>query len=128
MLRRGRVYGVPAPAEWYPPAIRGAKQVGTAAEAASSRGLLFMCLCGDISRQFEFVQQTWLNNPKFLDLYDEVDPIAAGHGIPADSHRFSIPRAPLRHRVNGVERWVQVRGGGYFLLPGRGALLQFLAN
>jgi hypothetical protein len=102
--------------------------VGAAADAASSRGLLFMSLCGDISRQFEFVQQTWLNNPKFLDLYDEVDPIAAGHGIPADSHRFSIPRAPLRHRVNGIERWVRVRGGGYFLLPGRSALLQFLAS
>jgi Dyp-type peroxidase family len=128
MLRRGRVYGPPAPAEWYPPVVRGAKEVGAAADAASSRGLLFMSLCGDISRQFEFVQQTWLNNPKFLDLYDEVDPIAAGHGIPADSHRFSIPRAPLRHRVNGIERWVRVRGGGYFLLPGRSALLQFLAS
>lgn len=128
MLRRGRVYGAPAPAEWYPPAIRGQKQAGSIAEAPSSRGLLFMCLCADIARQFEFVQQTWLNNPKFSDLYDEVDPIAAGHGIPADSHRFSIPRAPLRCRVNGVARWVRVRGGGYFILPGKRALLRFLAE
>jgi hypothetical protein len=96
--------------------------------ASAPRGLVFACLCADIARQFEFVQQTWLNNPKFLDLYEEVDPIAAGHGIPADSHRFSIPRPPLRRRLSGVTRWVQVRGGGYFLLPGKRALLRFLGS
>ncbi|MET1110662.1 MAG: hypothetical protein ABWX67_03955, partial [Allosphingosinicella sp.] len=31
-------------------------------------GLLFMCLNGDIERQFEFVQQTWLANPGFQGL------------------------------------------------------------
>ena len=128
MIRRGRVYGPPVPAEWYPEAIRSAKAGTAPADTAAARGLVFICLCADISRQFEFVQQTWLNNPKFSDLYDEVDPIAAGHGIPADSHRFSIPRPPLRCRLSGVTRWVQVRGGGYFLLPGKRALLRFLGS
>ena len=127
LVRRGRVYGSPAPNSWYPSCIRDAKvSAGEPAEDAS-RGLLFIALCADIARQFEFVQQTWLNNPKFSDLYDETDPIAAGHGIPADSHRFSIPRAPIRCRISGVTRWVRVRGGGYFLLPGKRALLRFLA-
>jgi Dyp-type peroxidase family len=126
IVRRGRMYGPPAPADWYPACIRGSKQTGGNEVAASSRGLLFVALCADIARQFEFVQQTWLNNPKFSDLYDEADPIAAGHGIQADSHRFSIPRAPLRCRVNGVTRWVRVGGGGYFLLPGKRALQRFL--
>lgn len=127
MLRRGRVYGPPTPSEWYPEVIRRVPRDDRAANTdADARGLLFMCLCADVAQQFEFVQQTWLNNPKFLDLYDEVDPIAAGHGIPADSHRFSIPRAPIRCRISGVTRWVQVRGGGYFLLPGKRALLRFL--
>jgi Dyp-type peroxidase family len=128
MVRRGRVYGPPSPPEWYPDTIRRATKGGADSMASAPRGLVFACLCADIARQFEFVQQTWLNNPKFLDLYDEVDPIAAGHGIPADSHRFSIPRPPLRRRLSGVTRWVQVRGGGYFLLPGKRALLRFLGS
>lgn len=127
MIRRGRIYGPSAPAEWYPEVIRKAMRPH-GAEPADERGLLFMCLCADVAQQFEFVQQTWLNNPKFLDLYDEVDPIAAGQGIPADSHRFSIPRPPLRCRISGVTRWVNVRGGGYFLLPGKRALLSFLRS
>lgn len=128
ILRRGRVYGPAAPAEWYPAVVRAAKPATPPdpMAAGASRGLLFVALCADIGRQFEFIQQTWLNNPKFADLYDEVDAFAAGHGIPADSHRFSIPRSPLRCRLSGVTRWVQVRGGGYFLLPGRRALLRFL--
>lgn len=126
LLRRGRIYGEPAPGEWYPACIRDVKRGGEAAARDVPRGLLFIALCADMARQFEFIQQTWLNNPKFSDLYDETDPIAAGHGIPADSHRFSIPRAPIRCRISGVTRWVQVRGGGYFLLPGKRALLRFL--
>jgi deferrochelatase/peroxidase EfeB len=128
MIRRGRVYGPPAPNAWYPDVIRQGKTAADEARAGEPRGLLFACLCADIARQFEFVQQTWLNNPKFSDLYDEVDPIAAGHAIPADSHRFSIPSPPLRRRLSGVTRWVRVRGGGYFLVPGKRALLRFLAG
>lgn len=126
LLRRGRMYGPPVPPEWYPACIRNKKTAGAgsvpAAAEPAARGLLFVALCADLARQFEFIQQTWLNNPKFSDLYDEVDPIAAGHGIPFDGHRFSIPRPPVRCRVNAVARWVRVRGGGYFLLPGRRAL------
>jgi Dyp-type peroxidase family len=136
ILRRGRMYGPPVPPDWYPMCIRTAKTAATMApsgngpakDAASGRGLLFVVLCADIARQFEFIQQTWLNNPKFSDLYDEVDPIAAGRGLPGDSGRFSIPRSPLRCRINALQRWVRVRGGGYFLLPGKRALRRFLAE
>ena len=128
LIRRGRMYGPPAPAEWYPGCIREMKRTVGRDVTDAPRGLMFIALCADIARQFEFIQQTWLNNPKFSDLYDEVDPIAAGRAIPADSHRFSIPRAPLRRRINGVTRWVRVRGGGYFLLPGKRALQRFLAS
>lgn len=126
LIRRGRVYGEPVPVAWYPACIRAAKRGAEGAGDPATRGLMFVALCADIARQFEFIQQTWLNNPKFSDLYDETDPIAAGYGIPADSHRFSIPQVPLRCRIGGVTRWVQVRGGGYFLLPGKTALLRFL--
>lgn len=119
MLRRGRVYGAPTPAHWLP-------WNGDASDArrplehdGHSRGLLFACLCADIARQFEFVQQTWMNNPKHADLFDEVDPIAAGSE--RGSGHFSIPRDPLRRRVRGLARRVTVRGGGYFFMPARGA-------
>ena len=38
-------------------------------------GLLFMCLNGDIERQFEFVQQTWLANSGFQGLDRQQDPL-----------------------------------------------------
>ncbi|HUL54853.1 MAG TPA: hypothetical protein VLT83_15735 [Opitutaceae bacterium] len=120
LLRRGRRYGPPADASWYPDAARPGETVRGA--AAESRGLLFIALCADLARQFEFVQQTWLNNPKFHGLNNEVDPIAAGDGLPDDGRRFSIPRNPLRRRVCGLQKWVTVRGGGYYLLPGRQTL------
>jgi len=89
--------------------------------------MLFMALCADLARQFEFIQQTWLNNPKHSGRPDEVDPVAAGDAIVGDEHRFSIPRDPIRLRLTELRRWVRVRGAGYFLLPGRRALANLLA-
>ena len=126
LMRRGRMYGSPAPRSWYPKLVDRPELDDDVTTPTAGRGLLFMCLCSDIARQFEFVQQSWLNNPKFADLYDEVDPTSAGEGMPQDSRRFSIPGCPVRRRVHGVQRWVTVRGGGYYLLPGREALLSWL--
>ncbi|WP_145061943.1 hypothetical protein [Engelhardtia mirabilis] len=127
--RRGRMYGADAPLDWYPQALRAALPAGGDAEA--ERGLLFMTLCGDIARQFEFVQQSWLAHPKFADLFDEVDAIAGGDQIPGDAGHLTIPQGSgpraLRRRLAGVKGWVTVRGGGYFLLPGRRAILDVLA-
>jgi hypothetical protein len=64
-----------------------------------------------VARQFEFIQQTWANSPKFAGLYDEPDPILAPSGS------FSMPADPVRQRVTGVPRFVTVRGGAYFMLP-----------
>ena len=119
ILRRGRIYGPLAPDDWFPASLR---RGGPAESLDAERGLLFVALCADLSRQFEFIQQTWLNNPKHSGHHDEVDPLAAGHGIDCDGQRFSIPRAPVRLRLADVQRWVTMRGGGYFLLPGRRAL------
>ena len=44
------------------------------AATTSERGLNFICLNANIQRQFEFVNHTWLNNPKFGRLYDDADP------------------------------------------------------
>jgi len=85
----------------------------------------------DIKRQFEFVQQTWINNPKFGDMYNDRDPLAGNNFDPnADTsgkeYNMTIP-ACVRERFTGIPRFVQVKGGGYFFLPGIPSLY-FLAG
>jgi deferrochelatase/peroxidase EfeB len=86
-----------------------------------SCGMLFMCLNGDIERQFEFVQKTWLLNPNIHGLEDEVDPI-----IGRSSQRFTIPTTTGPISLPPSPGFVTVKGGGYFFLPSRTAL-RFLA-
>jgi deferrochelatase/peroxidase EfeB len=126
ILRRGRVYGEPAASDWLPRSIAADTEPPSVGGTTGDRGLLFMCLCADIEQQFEFIQQTWLNNSKHAGLFAEVDPIAAGNGLADDGQRFTIPRDALRRRIGGIPRTVTVRGAGYFLLPGRKALLALL--
>ncbi|MDP2317647.1 MAG: peroxidase [Pseudomonadota bacterium] len=121
ILRRGRCYGLPAPASVFPAGVTVTARAGTGA-LEDDRGLLFACLCADLSRQFELIQQTWLNNPKHDGLFDEVDPIASGQAITADERRYTIPEAPVRCRLHAVPFTVRVRGGAYLFLPGKAAL------
>jgi len=96
------------------------------------RGVLFFCINTDISRQFEFVQQMWINNPKFSGLYTDRDPLIGSNrdlSIPEEQEpwRMTIPRQPVRRRLAELPRFVSVRGGGYFFLPSISALY-FLAG
>jgi deferrochelatase/peroxidase EfeB len=86
------------------------------------RGLHFICLCANIERQFEFVQYTWVNSPKFDGLYEDPDPLIAG-----GSRTFTVQAAPVRKRYLQLPAFVQTRGGGYFFLPGLTAL-RYLAQ
>jgi Dyp-type peroxidase family len=94
------------------------------AQAGQNPGLLFMCLNGDIERQFEFIQQTWLASPSFHGLSGEQDPIV-GDGIGATG--FTIPRRDGPMRLKPLPRFVTTLGGGYFFVPGK-RLLSFLAG
>jgi deferrochelatase/peroxidase EfeB len=89
-------------------------------EGKPKQGLLFMCLNADIERQFEFVQQNWINSPSHHGLLNERDPVAAHGDAP---FFFSMPNANgpgKRHvRPPGL---VKLRGGGYFFLPSKSAL------
>jgi hypothetical protein len=77
------------------------------------RGLHFVCLCANIARQFEFVQHTWLNNPKFKGLYDDPDPLVGPAG-----RSLTLQSRPVNRRVKEIPSFVGVRGGAYFFLPG----------
>ncbi len=118
ILRRGREYGPPVdPAELL--SVRK-----TMAED-QDRGLHFLCLNANISRQFEFIQHTWVNNPHFNGLYDNDDPVIGAHA--PDGGTFTIQAKPVRKRLTGLPRFVSVAGGGYFFMPGIRAI-RYLAS
>ena len=45
-----------------------------AGDDGRDRGLHFICFNTHIGRQFEFIQHTWINGPKFDGLYTDDDP------------------------------------------------------
>jgi Dyp-type peroxidase family len=111
ILRRGRSYGHRLP----DPMV----------DDGGKRGLHFLCLNSDIERQFEFVQQTWINNPVFGGLDGEVDPLVGN--LAKSNCIFTVQDQPLRTRVHGLSRFVTVKGGSYFFLPSIRAL-KYLAS
>jgi Dyp-type peroxidase family len=122
LLRRGRTYGAPISESFDPETILQNPIPG-------ERGIHFICINANISRQFEFVQHTWLNNPKFNGLYAETDPLV-GDRLPGTigiTNTFTIPETPLRQRIKGLPQFVVVRGGAYFFLPGIRAI-RYLAS
>jgi Dyp-type peroxidase family len=104
ILRRGRSYG---------------PRVPDREPTTAKRGLFFMCLNADIERQFEFIQQNWTNNPGFAGLSHERDPLVGDHTAAAIGRPvFTVPSLPAPARIDGLPRFVRVRGAQYFFLPG----------
>jgi hypothetical protein len=90
-----------------------------------SRGLYFMALNADLRRQFELVQQTWLNGPTPGGSSAEGDPLVGKAATEDDQgapRPFTAPARPVRERYEDVPQFVHVRGGEYFFLPGLRAL------
>jgi deferrochelatase/peroxidase EfeB len=120
ILRRGREYGSelsPEEALQPPP------------PSELPRGLHFICLNANISRQFEFLQNAWTISTKFAGLTGESDPLLGNResipGCPVTAN-FTIPGdGTLRRRVSGLPQFVTVRGGAYFFLPSLRALRYF---
>jgi Dyp-type peroxidase family len=96
----------------------------TADNPKYEQGIFFIALNADLRRQFEFIQQLWINNPTFNGLDNDSDPIAGSGEGRAD---LTIQAKPISHHFHSLERFVVTRGGGYFFLPGIRAV-RFLAN
>ena len=103
LLRRGRTYGT---------------ELAEGAVDDEDRGLMFIALNGNITRQFEFVQHSWLADPRFNGLFGEADPIVGAE--PDNAFTASITPVPMR--CTGLPRFVTVVGGAYFFMPGIRAL------
>ncbi len=83
------------------------------------RGVLFMALNADIAGQFEMIQNSWLNNRHFGDLYVGTDPI--GHSS-LDGGTIVIQRQPANLVLERPKPFVRVRGGASFLPAGIAAV------
>ena len=124
IIRRGRPYGPPVAESMQVTDIL--KQLETPDPVpAVKRGLMFLCFCANIARQFEFVQQTWINNPKFGGLYADPDPLL-GHRHTEEMEEapddFTVQATPVRRRYQKLPDFVTTRGGAYLFMPGLAAV------
>lgn len=113
IIRRGRPYGE----RWEP---NNEEPVGENV----GRGMLFIALNADIAGQFELIQHSWLNNPRFNGLYTGTDPISHFSG----DEGITIQNRPANLHIRRPAPFVRVRGGAYFFLPGIRALRDIAAS
>ena len=106
MIRRGTAYGTMLPE-------------GALDDDGVDRGLMFAFVGAHLGRQFEFVQSQWVNDGLFFGAGQDKDPIIGANG--GDS-TFTMPRKPVRKRLQGLPRFVITRGGEYCFMPGLKAL------
>ena len=99
LLRRGLPYG--------------ARDAGD-----GEHGIVMLCHCASLSRQFEFVQQQWLNFGLDFDAGNDSCPLVGNH--PAGA-RFVIAAEPGTGRApfiaGDLPQFVSTRGGDYFFAP-----------
>jgi len=106
MIRRGTSYGPLLPQE-------------VLEDDGVDRGIMFVFIGAHLKRQFEFVQSEWVNDGVFIGAAAEKDPMSGandGTGV------FTLPRRPVRRRLQSLPRFVVTRGGEYCFIPGLRAL------
>jgi Dyp-type peroxidase family len=108
IIRRSTTYGAP-----YDPKALSEQDDETA------RGLFFIFVSAKAMATMEFLQQEWINNGNFMNLGEERDPNV---GLQEDGATFTIPQAPVRRRIHGIETFNVLRGGEYFFMPSLSAL------
>ncbi|MCE9621426.1 MAG: Dyp-type peroxidase [Actinomycetia bacterium] len=112
VLRRGIPFGASLAADATP------DSAAALAEFPNDRGLLFLCYQTSIARQFEHVQQQWVNDPTFPEPNAGQDAIIA---TAPKTGEFSLPGGRTGH-VALMQRFVTTTGGGYFFQPSLSAL------
>lgn len=87
-------------------------------DRGGEHGVVMLCLCSSLSRQFEFVQQQWLNVGTDFNAGNDGCPLVGNH--PTGS-RFVIAADPAGDRppfiADALPQFVSTRGGDYFFTP-----------
>jgi len=91
----------------------------------SEQGIIFMCISASLERQFEFVQQQWINYSNDFQLGNDRDVLIGNNdGKLTDKHIIqTLPKngkAPFF--CTHLPRLVETRGGDYFFIPSITAL------
>ena len=91
----------------------------------SEQGIIFMCISASLERQFEFVQQQWVNYSNDFHLGNDRDVlIGANNGKLTDKAILQVNpkdgKAPFF--CTHLPRMVETRGGDYFFIPSITAL------
>ena len=112
ILRRGLPYGDSSPG------------VSDSAE----HGIIMLVVCASLFRQFEFVQQQWINYGLDANAGNDTCPLVGNHSTAArwPKAKFVIASDPKSGRppfiVEGIPQFVETRGGEYFFVPSMTAL------
>ena len=87
-------------------------------------GVIMIILNADLSRQFEFVQQQWINFGNDFRLANDKDPLLGNHGIDAEGRGAGRMVIEGDARTNtppyfcsNMPTFVETRGGDYFFVP-----------
>ena len=112
--------------------LRRGLPYGDSSDRTSNKGdhgIIFIAINSNIERQFEFVQQQWINYGNDYKLSNTKDPILGNHkasesGCPmgrniidGDSETGRLP-----HMCANMPRFVETRGGDYFFIPSMTAI------
>lgn len=107
ILRRGLPYG---PYDNAPP--------------GSEQGIIFLAICSSLFRQFEFVQQQWMQYGLDFNAGSDTCPIVGNH-LDADA-KLVITTDPATAKkpfiCGALPQLVEPRGGDYFFMPSMTAL------
>jgi Dyp-type peroxidase family len=122
ILRRGLPYGASGPAS----------------TDEDDHGIVMLIMCADLFRQFEFVQQQWVNYGLDARSGSDACPIVGNHSLGANTSdpearkrngpkaKFVIPADPSKGHppfvLDGLPQFVETRGGEYFFAPSLTAL------
>ena len=92
-------------------------------------GIIFMVLNSSLFRQFEFVQQQWVEYGNDAHLGNEKDALIGNHE-PGDRYMIQGTEDPASppFLCGGLPNFVELRGGDYFFLPSMTALRLIAAN
>ncbi len=116
IMRRGLPYG-----EYVPD--------GEPVNDRDERGIIFMALNASLFRQFEFVQQQWIDYGNDAHQGNDRDPLIGNHD---ERSKFVIQgtsdpgNAPFI--CGALPNFVELRGGNYFFMPSLTALAMMATN
>jgi Dyp-type peroxidase family len=103
--------------------LRRGLPYGKENDAEGECGIIMLVVCASLQRQFEFVQQQWLNYGLDANSGNDTCPLLGNHD---DESKFVIPADPRTGNppfiATRLKQFVTTRGGDYFFIPSMTAL------